>query len=434
MRRLRRSLGIGAALSFLLLGAPVGGAGAAPEDPPTPQGEQASARRPVAEPTGRRASVAAMRSGRLNCGDVITQTTTLTADVGPCAGTAGIIIGADNIMLNLNGHTVFGVPGPGSGNDGGIRLPFRTGVRITGQPGNSGRTGTVTGFDAGVVINGGSGNLVENLVARDNIGPNYGQADLGDGIVLFHSANNRIRNNLVSHNGVYDGIGVLGVGSDHNTIEGNVVEDTVTSTIEFTFPGEGAGIILNPPIDGPIPSGPSLTGNMILNNEVRRNKGPGISNRSSIEGVIAGNVVAGNGFGSRSDGNGIGVSANREATQATNVLVRDNEVHGNQDSGIVINTFGNRILNNNAANNARPRVDPLFGTVYRSGFDLADFSPGPGCGNEWFGNIWGSGGYFPECVTAGGSGPVFEQPDEELPPPEEELPPPEEEVPPPDEP
>ncbi|HEV2810870.1 MAG TPA: hypothetical protein VGV93_10810, partial [Acidimicrobiales bacterium] len=134
MRRLRRSIGIGAALSFLLLGAPVDAAGA--EDPPAPQAEEASVRRPAAEPTGRRASIAAMRSGRLNCGDVITQTTTLTADVGPCPGN-GIIIGADNIMLNLNGHTISGTPGPGDGNAAGIRLPFRTGVRITGQPGNS---------------------------------------------------------------------------------------------------------------------------------------------------------------------------------------------------------------------------------------------------------------------------------------------------------
>ncbi len=39
-----------------------------------------------------------------------------------------IIVGADNITLNLNGHTISGTPGPGDGNAAGVRVPNRTGV------------------------------------------------------------------------------------------------------------------------------------------------------------------------------------------------------------------------------------------------------------------------------------------------------------------
>ncbi|MDP9366755.1 MAG: hypothetical protein M3Q03_00525, partial [Chloroflexota bacterium] len=193
MKRSRRSLGICAALTLLVLAGTIEGAVAAPkEPPPRQQGGQGdvqrvdSAQRPrkkPVEPKGNSASPAAMRAGRLSCGDVITKSTTLVADIGPCPAD-GITIGADNIRLNLNGHTISGTPGVGDGNAAGIRLPFRTGVTITGHPGNSGKTGTVTGFDGGVFVNGGSGNTVENLVVRDNIGPLAEfEPTLADGIV-----------------------------------------------------------------------------------------------------------------------------------------------------------------------------------------------------------------------------------------------------------
>ena len=44
----------------------------------------------------------------VQCGDTITKSITLTSDIGPCSGN-GLIIGADNINLNCNGHTITGV-------------------------------------------------------------------------------------------------------------------------------------------------------------------------------------------------------------------------------------------------------------------------------------------------------------------------------------
>ena len=53
------------------------------------------------------------------CGDIITQSLKLAADIGPCSEN-GITIGVDNITLDCNGHTV---SGSRSGFATGITLP-----------------------------------------------------------------------------------------------------------------------------------------------------------------------------------------------------------------------------------------------------------------------------------------------------------------------
>lgn len=271
------------------------------------------------------------------------------------------------------------------------------------------KNGTVSGFDAGVVIGGGSGNTVDNLVVRDNVGPDdYRTATLGDGIVLFSSAKNTISNNVIARNGIYDGIGVLGWDSNANNIVGNRVEANVGSARDPWFPGAGTGIIINPFFgDANDPRrGESLFANRVEGNVVASNANSGISNISNVRGVIVGNTVVNNGSMTNPDvwpGNGIGVSALLMATQRTAVLVERNEVHGNANDGIQVTTLNNRILNNNAADNAANG---------QLNFDLKDFSDADGdhvvdgkCNSVWYGNTWGSAGYYPDCVTKGGTGP-----------------------------
>lgn len=48
-------------------------------------------------------------AAEIGCGAVITQSTTLHQDVGPCPG-LGLIVAADDITLDLNGYRVFGDP------------------------------------------------------------------------------------------------------------------------------------------------------------------------------------------------------------------------------------------------------------------------------------------------------------------------------------
>ncbi len=126
-----------------------------------------------------------------------------------------------------------------------------------------------------------------------------------------------------------------------------------------------------------------------------------------------GNTVTGNGA-TNSIGNGIGVSVGFNWDLGpTKMLIQGNEIHGNGVDGIRIGNplgfgtgspNGNRILNNQAANNAtNPAADTYEGGI--QGFDLHDLNPN--CGTDiWSGNTWGSAGYSPACTSTGGSGPA----------------------------
>lgn len=89
---------------------------------------------------------------------MVTEDTTLTGDVGPCAG-HGIVVAADDVTLDLNGHTVSGIK----------REMEQAGVLLDGVNGTTVRNGTVQGFDAGVAIEGGSGNTVTRLSVQNNL-------------------------------------------------------------------------------------------------------------------------------------------------------------------------------------------------------------------------------------------------------------------------
>src|SRR5579883_1710570 len=45
------------------------------------------------------------RAYALSCGDTVTANTTLTADLN-CVASSGLIIGANNVTIDLNGHTI----------------------------------------------------------------------------------------------------------------------------------------------------------------------------------------------------------------------------------------------------------------------------------------------------------------------------------------
>ena len=256
------------------------------------------------------------------CGQTITQSTTLTGDVGPCSAD-GIIVGADNITLNLNGFRVFGTPNAGDG--AGVLVKFRSGVTVT--------RGTVTNFDGGVVILGGGNNTVSYVTARDNIGAALGQPGANvtlynDGILVQGSSGNRVLNNRALNNGWSSGIGLIPGDSDHtaippaltnnNLIQGNIVNNNVACRKSGTC--DNIGIRIEP-----------LAGSNCLERVVC----PGPGNR------IIGNTVFANGI------DGISLFA-----FATNNTVSDNIVYGNgyqgsaAGDGIRVFGYGNSILRN----------------------------------------------------------------------------------------
>ncbi len=348
----------------------------------------------------------------IDCGQVITKSTVLVRDIGPCPED-GLIIGADNITLSLNGHRIFGTADTGA--FAGIRLRRVNGVTVTGKnaegrsPAGTAPMGSVDNFDAGVVIGGGSNNTVRDLDIHDNVGPEDFSADLGSGIAVFSSKDNLLSDNVVRRNGLFEGIGVFGRASTGNRIERNIIEDnhaTITRTFDDGTPS------FEQPLTQGINLGLGLEGshnNIIIGNEIRRSGLNGIVACShfgvpcqTTGNVIKGNIIEDNAARDQSIADGIRIVSffPRQTAQkfVTNNVVEDNRVTGNGANGIFVGNDGNRIVNNFAVGN-NPR---------NSGgrFDLRDsgrpsVGDPPKCGNNiWLGNTYGTA--FPSCTRVGG--------------------------------
>src|SRR5215204_936953 len=128
------------------------------------------------------ASTAATASAAqpIACGQVITQDTTLEDDLTDCPGD-GIVIGADGIMLDLNGHTVSGATCDTDcvSNRGVDNTAGHDGVWIL--------NGTIRGFAYSVALAGADENTLDGLtvggfpVSRSFIG-----------VALSHSSDNEL--------------------------------------------------------------------------------------------------------------------------------------------------------------------------------------------------------------------------------------------------
>lgn len=155
------------------------------------------------------------------CGDTISASTTLRSDLRDCPGD-GLVIGADDITLDLNGRTIDGDAVSG-GDDVGVRVDSHQGVVI--------RHGTVQEFDHAVRLTGSSHNQVVHLVATRN-GDAIGRAILVDsgsdgnliagndasgngrsGIAVLDSSENLVVFNRTVRNGVA-GMGIFGGGEN----------------------------------------------------------------------------------------------------------------------------------------------------------------------------------------------------------------------------
>ena len=246
------------------------------------------------------ASPASATPQTLTCGSTITQNTLLRNDVGPCSGT-GITIAASNITLNLNGHKIVGTPntfGSGSASDNvGIHFDSVSNSRVM--------NGEVSGFAAGVRIDHGSTNTVMQMNVHDNISP-IGGSDNGDGISVWNSSYNTVRDNVVTHNGQYSGISLL------------------TGPYSLT--------------DGSVNPAQTGTGNMIIDNRVIDNN-VAVCSRM-VKGAPAPCTPAATGvavpFGSQIPGsNDEGIDVN--GPNMTNSVVRGNYVTDSGNNGIMVN-------------------------------------------------------------------------------------------------
>lgn len=217
----------------------------------------------------------AAQAVNVSCGETITVDTKLANDLTECPSN-GIVIGADGITLDLNGHTV---DGDGAGDDLGIdNTAGHDGVTIEG--------GSVQGFVEGVLVVGGSENRLRHLSSSHNSHA---------GIALVESASVVVESNYTAANCV----GMFAAGSrdvriEHNSAVGNaclglgsfdsehirLADNSVSHTVDPAAPNEGLGM-------GAFDSNDSV----IEANRVSSNGFAGVLLEHSDDNQVSGNMI-----------------------------------------------------------------------------------------------------------------------------------------------
>lgn len=257
------------------------------------------------------ASAAQAQPTQVTCGQTITHDTTLTVDLTNCPGD-GLVIGADNITLNLNGHTIDGTVTQLPACD---EPPFGSeGIRAGGYDGLRIENGTVqqfaSGIDGGAEGQGVANSDLHGLVVRDN---RFGGITFGSNLLLNN--HNRIVGNETYGNGC--GAGIFLNSADGNRVARNRSHDNQG----------GIGVCCSP-------------NNLIEDNVVAHNSDTGIAiyfgNHS--HNVVRHNSVSANG------GDGIFVGF---AEGSQDNVIADNHSYGNTNGAITLeDATGNQIAGN----------------------------------------------------------------------------------------
>jgi parallel beta-helix repeat protein len=156
------------------------------------------------------------------CGDTVTRSAMLTADLGPCPGT-GLVV-ARGASLDCAGHMITGSDGPAARY--GVLLDMAAGARVMHC--------RITGFRRGIRLFGGH----KNQVTRNEVFANHDYGiELAGG-----SRRNRIASNLVRANRD-EGIHV-GAGAHDNEVLDNTVTDNKHENI-YVLSSNGCRIVRN---------------------------------------------------------------------------------------------------------------------------------------------------------------------------------------------
>lgn len=220
--------------------------------------------------------VSPAKADQVQCGETITTDMTLTNDVDDCPG-LGLVIGADNVTLDLNGHTV---DGNGEADFEGIQAIGHHGVTIKG--------GTIRDFVEGVAVI-----SARDVVLRDLALSHHRHV----GILVADSEHVRVQNTSSTHI-AFSGIFVAV--SHHLRIERNSVTDS------------GAGI-----------SARASDHLRIRRNRTAHNDFEGVSVFGGTEhSAISRNLAVANGFtGILVEGDDNSVTHNRLSENGDNVVI-----------------------------------------------------------------------------------------------------------------
>jgi parallel beta-helix repeat protein len=301
-------------------------------------------------------------ASHVHCGDTITTDTKLDSDLTSCLAN-GLVIGGDDITLDLNGHAILGVT---------TRCRQILSVGVNNSAGHEGVTvenGAIEGFAYGVYLVGATNNRLRNLALTDWSG--YGFYLLGSdgnriernsltrscsgGMLLSASDDNRIERNLMQQ---------VGAGISINSDRNLVTENSVFQSLDV---GIGIGGSDNVVEKNAVDRAVIIVGgsnNLIQRNSASDNGFAGITVQSrSSDAVIERNVTKQN------RGDGIRVENGATGT----VLDRNESVDNLFDDGIDVDDPSTTIVGNRASGNVDLGIEAVPGVT-------------DGGGNRAFGN------------------------------------------------
>ncbi len=222
---------------------------------------------------------------------MITKDLKLDRDLA-CAD-AGLIVGADGIKIDLNGHTI-----AGTGVGAGINLTGRTGVSVSG--------GTIANFFAGVLTNASTDIVIKSNAFVGNTDGVDLQAG-SRGVTIRHNEfrDNRSRGimirgdsteHTIEHNTFAgDRVGILVFAGVANTLRNNQVTASTLAGIRINVFATGNILSKNTVTSSPagieflVSGTQSAVGNTVYRNTLE-------SNTCGIKGPLGGNTVEKNHF------------------------------------------------------------------------------------------------------------------------------------------
>ncbi|PKB71518.1 MAG: hypothetical protein BZY87_05025 [SAR202 cluster bacterium Io17-Chloro-G6] len=269
-------------------------------------------------------------AGDVSCGDTLTTDTTLHEDL-TCITTPGLIIGADDITVDLNGHTITGAA---CGFCHGIRNgdsdaddPFQAGTS-SGFSDVTIKNGTVEGFEQGIRGWEVSGFTIKDMVVKDQTSSNA--------IDILHSSDVRIKDTTVT----------IGIGLAPEAIRLENVDGATVKNVDV----DGGSVGVN---FGCAPCNTGEQTNGVIIDSSFANNGNGILLASTTDAMVRRNTVTDSAGSSILVGlsflNGVFGFPADAFPAITGVKLFDNTVVDSGSNGILLvqtsgsNLFGNTI-------------------------------------------------------------------------------------------
>jgi parallel beta helix pectate lyase-like protein len=250
-------------------------------------------------------------ANHVSCGDTITKDTKLDRNLVNCPNN-GVVIGADNIRLDLNGHTIDG-DGDLVANCPGDEF-CDTGVANDGHDGITIAGGNIREFGAGVFLFQASGNRLRHLSSSLNH---------FNGITIIESARSRVQRDSVSRNGLTaDFPGIAVIGSHHIQIERT--SSTGNADLGFFVIESDDNSFIRNRLSGNPEAAMIVDGNR---NEIHGNRsfGNGDIIVAGNRNTITRNHVLGSQAGSEGGGFGISFEGGHDNLIARNIVARTSE-------------------------------------------------------------------------------------------------------------